>query len=115
MLFSCLILCIVLKYGVTHMLQMFIVQCSLLQKRVIRLLCGVKRLDHTNALFHNVQILEVPHLVKLKTAIIMFRAYRYTLPMNVQLFRIHEPLYSSRHTCKFKQTYARTNLKSMCK
>ena len=45
----------------------------------------------------------------------MFKAYRYMLQMNVQqLFRIHESLYSSRYKCKFKQIYARINLKSMC-
>ena len=45
----------------------------------------------------------------------MFKAYRYILPMNVhKLFRIHESLYSSRHKCKFKQIYVRTNLKNMC-
>ena len=50
--------------------------------------------------------------VKLKTAIIMFMAYRYMLPMNVQqLFRIHESRYSSRDKCKFKQIYVCTNLK----
>ena len=88
----------------------------LLQKRVIRLICGAKRLDHTHLLFRNVHILKLPDLVKLKTAIIMFKAYRYMLPMNVQqLFRIHESRYSSRHKCKFKQIYVRTNLKkSMC-
>ena len=76
----------------------------LLQKRVIRLICGAKRLDHTNLLFHNVHIiiLKLSDLVKLKTAIIMLKAYRYMLPMNVQkLFRIHESRYSSRHKCKF--------------
>ena len=87
----------------------------LLQKRVIRLMCGAKRLDHTNLLFHSVHILKLPDLVKLKTAIIMFKAYRYMLPMNVhKLFRIHESRYSSRHKCKFKQIYVRTNLKSLC-
>ena len=87
----------------------------LVQKRVIRLICGAKRLDHTNLLFHNVHILKLPDLVKLKTAIIMFKAYRYILPMNVQFFfKIYESRYSSRHKCKFKQIYVRTNLKSMC-
>ena len=38
----------------------------LLQKRVIRLICGAKRLDHTNLLFHNVHILKIPDLGKLK-------------------------------------------------
>ena len=67
----------------------------LLQKRVIRLTCGAKRLDHTNLLFHNVHILKLPDLVKLKTAIIMFKAYRYILPMNVQkLLKIHDSRYS---------------------
>ena len=86
-----------------------------LQKRVIRLICGAKRLDHTNLLFYNVHILKIPDLIKLKTAIIMFKGYRYILPMNVQkLFRIYESRYSSRHKCKFKQIYVRTNLKNMC-
>ena len=84
----------------------------LLQKKVIRLICGAKRLDHTNLLFHNVYLLKIQDLVKLKTAIIMFKAYRYILPMNVQiLFRIHESQYTSRHKCKFKQIYVRTYLK----
>ena len=48
-------------------------------------LCA-KRLDHTNLLFHNVHILKLPDLVKLKTAIIMFKAYCYILPVNVQFF-----------------------------
>ena len=73
-----------------------------------------KRLDRTNFLFHNVHILKIPDLVKLNTAIIMLKAYRYILPMNVpKLFRIHESQYSSRHKCKFKQIYERTNLKNV--
>ena len=58
----------------------------LLKKRVVRLICGPKRLDDTNVLIHNVHILKLPDLVKLKTAIIMFKTYCYILPMNVQLF-----------------------------
>ena len=45
-------ICIVLKYGVTHATN--ILSLVLLQKRVIRIICGAKRLDHTNLLFHNV-------------------------------------------------------------
>ena len=55
----------------------------LLQKMVIRLMCGAKRLDNTNLVFHNVNILKLQDIVKLKTAIIMVKAYRYMLPMNV--------------------------------
>ena len=64
----------------------------LLQKRVIRLICGAKRLDDTNVVFHNVNILKLQDIVKLKTAIIMVKAYRYMLPMNVHnLSGIYEP------------------------
>ena len=78
--FLCLILCIVLKYEVRNIQK----------KTVIRLLCGAKRLDPTNLLFYNVRILKLPDFVKLKTAIIMFKAYHYMLPMNVhQLLQIH--------------------------
>ena len=107
-LFSCLILCYCAEvWGNTYATN---IHCLvLLQKTVIRLICGAKRLDHTNLLFHNVHILKLPDLVKLKTTIIMFKAYRYILPMNV-----HKSRYSSRHKCKFKQIYVCTNLKSMC-
>ena len=50
------------------------VQCLvILQKRVIRLLCGAKRLDHTTMLFYNLHILKVPDIVELKNAIIMYK------------------------------------------
>ena len=45
----------------------------------------------------------------------MFKAYRCILPMNVQfVFKTHKSRYLSRHECKFKQIYVRTNLKSTC-
>ena len=55
----------------------------LLQKRVIRLICGAKTWSHKFT-FSQVHILKLPDMVKLKTAIIMFKAYCYILPMNVQ-------------------------------
>ena len=40
------------------------VQCLvILQKRVIMLLCGAKRLDHKKVLFYNLHILKVPDIV----------------------------------------------------
>ena len=112
-LFSCLIKYCAEVWGKKYATN---IHCLvLLQKLVIRLICCGKRLDHTNLLFHNVHILKIPDLVKLKTAMIMFKAYRYILPMNVQkVFRIHESRYSSRHKCKFKQIYVRINLNNMC-
>ena len=40
----------------------------LLQKKVVRLICGAQRLDHTSSLFYNLRILKLPDMVKLKTA-----------------------------------------------
>ena len=59
---------------------------TILQKRVIRLVCGVKRLVHTNALFQQLSVLKCVDLVKLKTAIIMFRAFHNELLSNLQIF-----------------------------
>ena len=59
----------VLKYGVEHILQIFMF--SFIAEKVIRLLCGAKRLDHINNIFQNVHILKIPDLVKLQTAIII--------------------------------------------
>ena len=52
------------------------VECiTILQKRVVRLVCGARRLDHTNPLFKQLGILKCVYLVKFKTSIIMFKAY----------------------------------------
>ena len=47
----------------------------ILQKRVIRLFCGAKRLDHKTTLLYNLHILKVPDIVELKTAIIMLKYF----------------------------------------
>ena len=67
---------IISDLDLTHSMVL-IIHLVLLQKRVIRLIWGAKRLDRKNLLFHNVHILKIPDLVKLKTAIIMFKAYCY--------------------------------------
>ena len=57
------------------------VECiTVLQKRVVRLSCGARRLDHNNALFKQLGILKFVDLVKFKTSIIMFKAYHNVLP-----------------------------------
>ena len=57
----------------------------LLQKRIIRLLSSAKRLDHTNKLFYNVHILNLLNLFKLKTAIIIFKAYSCVTKLHYEL------------------------------
>ena len=51
-------------------------------------------MDHTNMLFYDQHILKLPDVVKLKTAIIMFKAFHNVLPVNVQqFFSTHESAY----------------------
>ena len=47
----------------------------LLQKNVVMLLCGAKRLHHTCRLIDDLRILKVPDFVELRIGIIMFKAY----------------------------------------
>ena len=69
---------------------------TILQKRVIRLVCGVKRLEHTSILFQQLGILKFVDLVKLKTAIIMFRAFHNELPSNLlNFFKPHVSVYGT--------------------
>ena len=66
---------------------------TILQKREIQSVCGVKRLEHTSTLFQQLGILKCVDLVKLKTAIIMFRAFHNELPSNLQKILDHMCLY----------------------
>ena len=55
----------------------------ILRKRVIRLVCEVKRLEHTSTLFQQLSFLKFVDLVELKTAIIVFMAFHNELPTNL--------------------------------
>ena len=66
------------------------VECiTVLQKRVVRLVCGARRLDHTSPLFKQLDILKFVDLVKFKTSIIMFKAYHNVLPDSLQKILIY--------------------------
>ena len=57
------------------------VECiTVIQKRLVRLVCGTRRLDHTNPLFKQICIFKCIDLVTFKTSIIMFKEYRNELP-----------------------------------
>ena len=58
----------------------------IIQKRAIRLLLGAGGLDHTTPLFQRANVLTFTDLVKLKTAVFMYKAYhcRSMLPENIQ-------------------------------
>ena len=100
--YFCLTLTIVVKYGETRMLQN--VECiTVLQKRVVRLICGARRLDHTNPLYKQLGILKFVDLVKFKTSIIMFKAYHNVLPDSLQkMFNLRVQIYDTRQKCTFK-------------
>ena len=62
-------------------------------------------------LFSDEHILKLPDVVKLKTAIIMFKAFHNLLSVNVkQFFSIHESAYTTRQNCNFRHYYSRTTL-----
>ena len=86
----------------------------LLQEKVVRVLCGANRLDHTSKLFYNLCIIKVPDIMELRIRIIMFMIYHNLLPTYVQQF-FSQPEFcnATRQNYTFTQTFARTNLKSM--
>ena len=92
------------------------VECiTVLQKRVVRLICGARRLDHTNPIFKQLGILKFVDLVKFKTSIIMFKAYHNVLPDSLQkMFNLRVQIYDTRQKCTFSVHRAHTNVKSMC-
>ena len=54
------------------------------QKRLLRIVCRCKRLDHATPLFYKMHALKLFDLIKLKTAVVMFKAYNTMLPVNFQ-------------------------------
>ena len=69
-------------WGNTHAANL---QCLvLLQNKIVRLICGAQRLDHTSNLFYDLRNLKLPDMVKLKTAEITYKAYNNSLPNNIQ-------------------------------
>ena len=87
----------------------------LLQKKVVRTMSKVGRLDHTNELFVDLKLLKLSDLIDLKIAIIVFKVKQKVLPPNIMNYSkmIKKDSYQTRHTQDFKQVYTRTTHKSM--
>ena len=93
----------------TNVLPVFIKQ-----KRLLRIVCRGKRFDHTTPLFYKMHALKLFDLIKLKTAVVMFKAYNNMLPVNLQkLFVRVEPIRRTRNVNMFERRFVRTELKSM--
>ena len=73
------------------------ITAGILQKRLVRLVCGARRLYHTNPLFKQLAILKFVDLVKFETSIIMFKAYHNELPDSLQnMFYLYVQQYETR-------------------
>ena len=93
------------------------IECMyLLQKKVVRIVCGVGYREHTNELISELRILKLIDIVKLRSACIMYKAHKKLLPNNLQLLiNLHSDRgHITRQSNTFKQVFARTTLKSQC-
>ena len=93
------------------------IECMhLLQKKVVRIVCGVGYREHTNELFSQLRILKLIDIVKLRSACIMYKAHNKSLPNNLQLLISldSDRGHITRQSNTFKQVFARTTLKSQC-
>ena len=87
----------------------------ILQKKILRIIIGANRYDHTNCIFDNLRILKFYDLVKLRTSVIMYLARNNTLPVSIQhIFTRYEgKLLNTRHQIDFVDKFARTNVRAM--
>ena len=84
------------------------------QKRLLRIVRSGKRFNHTTPLFYKMHALKLFDLIKLKTAVVMFKVYTNMLPVNLhKVFGRVEPIRRTRHVNMFERRYIRTELKSM--
>ena len=87
------------------------------QKRVIRIISKAEFSDHTNPLFKQLKILKLHDLIKLRSAIFMYKADKNTLPRKLQLMFIDNTVninYNFRNKKDYYQKYVRTKQKQMC-
>ena len=86
----------------------------IIQKRAIRLSFDAGRLDHTAPLFQRANVLKFADLVKLKTAVFMYKADHCMLRENIQLNSVKKDVM---HRTRTKQQLVRScvssNVRSM--
>ena len=73
---------------------------------MLRIVCRGKIIDHITPLFYKMHALKLLDLIKLNTAVVMFKAYNNMLPVNLQkLFVRVEPIRRTRHVNMFERRY----------
>ena len=63
---------------------------STLQKRVVRIICGIKARDHINILFINLKFKKCFDLIEYKTSVLMCTVKYKLLPIDIILFYSNE-------------------------
>ena len=114
---------IVLPY-LTYCAEIWGVACKIhldkvkvLQKTIVRIICGVGKREHSWALFYKMRLIKFTDLVDFKIAVIMFKANRRLLPPNIQdrfIDKLEGRSFSLRNNLNFKSVYTRTSLKKKC-
>lgn len=85
------------------------------QKRIIRIVCKAKYLDHTTLLFNSLKTLPFFQLIKFRTAIYMYKVFNKMLPLNLQhYFTISLNRYNTRNCGNFHLKKFRTTKKQLC-
>jgi hypothetical protein len=88
-------------------------QVNIQQKKAIRIICNVSRIEHTTPLFKKLNILKFSDLVRFRTAILMQKIFLKQMPINIQkFFHIKTHKYPQRHINQFIRITHRTRLKS---
>ena len=87
------------------------------QKQVIRIISKAEFRDHTNPIFKQLKILKLHDLIRLRSAIFMYKANKNSLPRNLQLMFLDNKVnsnYNLRNKKEYYQKYVRTKQKQMC-
>ena len=77
----------------------------------------MRKCDHTNDLFLKLGVLKFEDIIKYKSLLLMYKAYKVSLPISIQqYFTIGNTDLKvvTRQTFKFRIRYTRTTLKSQC-
>lgn len=86
------------------------------QKRIVRIICRAKFLEHTDELFRNLKVMKLSQLIDLNTSVFMFKAFHEQLPQNLQNYfvRTRNHDYDMKNKKNFYQKFVRTRKKQLC-
>lgn len=87
----------------------------LLQKKAVQIINQASFYASTNPIFAFLKLQKSHDIVDLNTLVVMYKAYKYSLPPYLQkMFNHRVSRYNLRGTCLFKKSYARTHIKRRC-